>query len=234
MANDNFAGPRRVRATHGLRETPSDPEHELGLAERLRAEYTRQGLLELYGRFVRGDGVLDALMRRVIWRALARRCGAGLRVESGADFKHLETFEIGDDVFIGSQAYLQGRFDGRFVIGSHVWIGPNSYLDSRNLVLGDYVGWGPGAKVIGSTHTGLPVDVPIIQTDLEIKPVHVSEWADIGANAVLLPGVTVGKGAMVGAGAVVTQDVPPFAVVAGVPAEILRLRRSEKEEDERK
>jgi acetyltransferase-like isoleucine patch superfamily enzyme len=139
-------------------------------------------------------------------------------------FKHPETFEIGDGVFVGAAAYLQGRFDGRCAIGNHVWIGPQSYFDARDLALEDYVGWGPGAKVLGSAHTGVPVEDPIIQTDLEIKPVRVEAWADIGTNAVLLPGVTVGKGAIVGAGAVVTHDVPAFAIVAGVPARFLRWR----------
>jgi acetyltransferase-like isoleucine patch superfamily enzyme len=88
----------------------------------------------------------------------------------------------------------------------------------------EYVGWGPGAKVLGSTHTGVPADVPIIQTDLTIKPVRIGAWADIGVNAVILPGVTIGKGAIVGAGAVVTTDVEPFTIVAGVPAKFLRRR----------
>jgi acetyltransferase-like isoleucine patch superfamily enzyme len=78
--------------------------------------------------------------------------------------------------------------------------------------------------VLGSEHTGLPADVPIIATDLTIRPVRIGAWADIGVNAVILPGVTVGKGAIVGAGAVVTQDVEPFSVVAGVPARLLRRR----------
>jgi acetyltransferase-like isoleucine patch superfamily enzyme len=77
---------------------------------------------------------------------------------------------------------------------------------------------------LGSTHTGLPIDVPIIQTDLEIKSVKIEAGADIGMNAVILPGVTVGKGSIVGAGAVVTKNVPPFAIVAGVPARFLRWR----------
>jgi acetyltransferase-like isoleucine patch superfamily enzyme len=105
-----------------------------------------------------------------------------------------------------------------------VWIGPQSYFDARHLTLEEHVGWGPGAKVLGSMHTGLPPDVPIIQTDLEIKPVRVSAWADVGVNAVVLPGVTIGKGAIVGAGAVVTRDVAPFSVVAGVPARFMRWR----------
>jgi acetyltransferase-like isoleucine patch superfamily enzyme len=127
-------------------------------------------------------------------------------------------------VFIGAHAYIQGRFDGTCVIGNHVWIGPQSYFDARNLIIEDYVGWGPGAKVLGSSHTGLPVDVPIVRTDLEIKPVRVETEADIGMNAVILPGVTIGKGSIVGAGAVVTKDVPPYAIVAGVPAKFLRWR----------
>ena len=78
--------------------------------------------------------------------------------------------------------------------------------------------------MLGSAHTAVPVNVPIIQTDLEIKPVRIEAWADIGTNAVILPGVTVGRGSIVGAGAVVTQDVPPFSVVAGVPARVIRER----------
>ncbi len=71
---------------------------------------------------------------------------------------------------------------------------------------------------------GFPADVPIVRTDLEIKPVRIGAWADIGTNATILPGVTIGKGAIVGAGAVVTSDVEPFAVVAGVPAKFLHWR----------
>lgn len=215
---------RVVKAVHGRQEIQPDPEFETGLTESLKASYDAGGLVELYGRFANGDGVIDALMRRAIWRGLARECGARLQVGSGAGFKHAETFEIGKGVFIGAQAYIQGRYDGRCVISDNVWIGPQAYFDARDLVLEEFVGWGPGAKVLGSTHTALPVDVPIVRTDLDIKPVRVRAWADIGTNATILPGVTIGKGAIVGAGAVVAEDVPPFAVVAGVPARFLRWR----------
>ncbi len=215
---------RVLQAVHGRREFRPDPEYEVGLAEYLRSTHDLVCLLELHARFVAGDAAIDQLMRRAIWRAGSRRFGHGVRIGPGVGFKHLETFEIGDNVFIGAQAFIQGRIDGTCQIGDHVWIGPQSFLDARDLVLEDYVGWGPGARVLGSEHTGYPLDVPIIQTDLHVQPVRVKRGADIGTGAVLLPGVTVGAGAIVGAGAVVTSDVPDGAIVAGVPARFLRWR----------
>lgn len=201
-----------------------DPPEELELAADLRQRHEPGGLRELYGHHVSGESEKDAVMRRAIWRALARSFGRGVRVGRGALFVHPETFEIGSGVSIGDQAIIQGRYDGKCVIGDGVWIGPQSYFDARDLVIEAHVGWGPGAKALGSKHTGVPVDVPIIATDLEIKPVRIGAWADVGVNAVILPGVTIGKGAIVGAGAVVTRDVEPFSVVAGVPARLLRRR----------
>jgi acetyltransferase-like isoleucine patch superfamily enzyme len=225
---------RVVQAVHALRETDSDPEFEIGLANYLRDSFSRDALVELYSRFAIGDGIFDVLMRKVLWHSIARQCGNGLSVGSGVGFKHLETFEIGHGVFLGAQAYIQGRFDGRCVIGDHVWIGPQSYFDARDLVIEEHVGWGPGAKVLGSTHTGKPIDLPIIQTNLEIKPVKIEAWADVGTGAIVLPGVTIGRGSIIGAGAVVTENVPPFAVVAGVPARFLRWREGTPVDEKRK
>ena len=215
---------RTVPAVHGRREIVPDPPYERALADGLRERYSAAALQELYGRFTHGEGDFDALMRRAIWRALSRAFGDGVRVGRGVMTVHAETFEIGSGVFIGDQSMIQGRIDGTCTIGDHAWIGPQSYFDARHLVIEEYVGWGPGAKVLGSAHTGIPLDVPVITTDLDIKPVRIGAWADIGVNAVVLPGVAVGKGAIVGAGAVVTEDVPPFTIVAGVPARVIRSR----------
>lgn len=215
---------RTVPAVHARRAVEPDPPFEIGLTDHLRCQLTRPQLSELYGRFVNGEGAFDALMRRAVLRALVRAFGNSVEVNRGVVFRHPETFAIGNGVFLGDHAILQGRVDGTCTIGDHVWIGPQAYLDARDLVLEEYVGWGPGAKVLGSTHTGVPAHRPVIETDLEIKPVRVGAWADIGVNAVILPGVSIGRGAIVGAGAVVTQDVPSLAIVAGVPAKIVRYR----------
>lgn len=201
-----------------------DPDDEVALADELRRSQSRAELVRLASQHAMEDSDEAARMRRATWRALSRRFGHGVAVGRGAIGKHIETFEIGNGVFIGEQAFIQGRVDGRCDIGDHVWLGPQTYFDARDLVIEDYVGVGPGVRVLGSAHTGHPADVPIIQTDLVIRPVRIGAWADIGVNAVILPGITIGRGAVVGAGAVVTRDVPPFAIAVGVPARVRRYR----------
>ena len=216
---------RVVKAVHGLESVAADPPDELAESDELR-KLERDLILERYAAALWIDGLKGQRARRVILRAICKRFGSGVKIGMGVLVLHPHTFEIGDAVFIGSQSFLQGRHDGRCVIGAHTWIGPQSYFDCRDMTFGEYVGWGPGAKVLGSEHTGEPADVPIIQTDLVIKPVHVGDGADIGVNAVLLPGVSVGEGAIIGAGAVVPRDtqIPPYAIYAGVPAKLLRYR----------
>ena len=225
-----MSGTRVILPTHALRAVTPDADYELGLAAHLKATRSPAQLVELYDRFS-GAAEFDVMMRRILWRARVRRLGSGLRIGQDVRFTHPETFEIGDGVFIGDGAQIQGRFDGHCSIGNQVWIGPQSFLDARALVLEDFTGIGPGVKILGSEHTGLPAAEPVIRTDLEIRPVRVGRGADLGVGAILLPGATIGEGSIVGAGSVVTSDVPPFAVVAGTPARFLRWRE-ESEKDE--
>ena len=216
---------REVPAVFGRKEVRPDPVWEWEFAASLKEKYSCVELQAFYARHSAGEGGFDAMMRHIIVRAMCKHAGHGLQIGPNVVFKHPETMELGDAVFIGAQAMIQGRFDGTCKIGNHVWIGPQAYFDARAIELEDYVGWGPGAKVLGSAHTGDPVDAPIIATSLVIKPVRIGFGADIGMNASILPGVHVGANAIVGAGAVVTQDVPEYAIVAGVPAKFLRSRR---------
>src|SRR5580693_6337560 len=162
------SGVRQVAATFGRRELRHDPTWERDFAASLRASETKEQLHDLFARFRAGESAFDAMMRRVIMCAMCKSVGNDLQVGPNVVLKHPETMEFGDCVFIGAQTMIQGRFDGICKIGNHVWIGPQAYFDARNLVLGDYVGWGPGAKVLGSAHTGQPSDQPIITTSLVI------------------------------------------------------------------
>jgi acetyltransferase-like isoleucine patch superfamily enzyme len=216
---------RTVPAVFGSAKVLNDPTWEWDFAAHLKRTHTPLELIALYSRYRSEEGLFEIQLRRVIFRAMCRTAGHGLQIEPEVVLKHPETMEFGNAVFVGAQTMIQGRFDGTCRIGNHVWIGPHAYFDARDLVLEDYVGWGPGAKVLGSSHTAEPVDVPIITTGLSIKPVVIGYGADVGTNATILPGVHVGAHSIVGAGAVVTDDVPQYAVVAGIPARVIRRRK---------
>jgi acetyltransferase-like isoleucine patch superfamily enzyme len=219
------SGTRIVRAVHGLRKVEPDPQFELDMAAHLKEQLTREQLLEAFSDHAYGTNPIDVIMRRVCLRALVKQLGAGANIQKNVSVIHPETFEIGEGVFVGEQTIIQGRSDGRCVIGDGVWIGPQSYFDARDLVIEERVGWGPGAKVLGSEHIGSSNGVPLIQSDLKIAPVRICAGADIGVNSIILPGVTVGREAIVGAGAVLTNDVPGYTTVAGVPARVIRRRK---------
>jgi acetyltransferase-like isoleucine patch superfamily enzyme len=216
--------PRTVAAVFGQAEVRPDPAWEWEYAAHLKHTHSPAELLALFSQYRHAEGAFESQLRRILFRAMCRRCGHGLQVGPGVVVKHPETMEFGDQVFIGAQTMIQGRFDGICNIGNHVWIGPHAYFDARHLMIEDYVGWGPGAKVLGSAHTGDPIELPIIATSLVIKPVVIGYGADIGTNATILPGVRIGAQSIIGAGAVVTGNIPEYAIAAGVPARVTRMR----------
>ena len=217
---------QRQRVVHAERPIAGDPAFEAGLSAHLQELLGRDRILEMYGRFSAGTGPFDGMMRRAIWRALARRFGNAVIVSSGAAFRHLEQIDIGDGVFFGEQCMVQGRYDGTCRIGNRVWVGPYAFLDARALVIGDAVGIGPGARILGAEHAEEPLSRDLIRNDQLVGPVSIGRGALIGTGSIVLPGVTVGAGAIIGAGAVVTADIADGAVVAGVPARVVRMRRS--------
>jgi acetyltransferase-like isoleucine patch superfamily enzyme len=216
---------RLVRPHHAFRAVTGDPRFELEFADHLRRSLDGPALAALLDRFSGGATDFDMTMRRIVWRALGVTLGDGVAIGRNVALRDAAIFSVGSGTRIGDQAVLQGRHDGRCSIGERCWIGPQAFIDGRDLEIGDDVGIGPGSRIMGSAHTGLPEDLPVIATDLETKPIRIEPGADIGANVVVLPGVTVGRGAIVGAGAVVTRDIPAGAVAVGVPARVTRARK---------
>lgn len=153
------------------------------------------------------------------------RLGANTVLEPGILVFHPENIEIGADVYVGHQTILKGYHVNKMIIGDGTWIGQQCFLHSAGgIVIGKHVGIGPGVKILTSAHVLDDVGKPILHAPLACAAVCVEEGADLGAGCILLPGVTIGRGAQVGAGAVVTCNIPEFAVAAGVPARTLRLR----------
>lgn len=118
------------------------------------------------------------------------------------------TVRIGDDVGIGAHTTIHCFSGNRVEIGNRVLIGPYCYI--------------VGAGLYKMERT----DVPIAEQGLDLRGgVTIGDNVWLGARSTILDGVTVGNDAVVGTGAVVTKDVPPFTIVAGVPARIVRNRK---------
>jgi len=208
-----------------FKEVAPDPEFEAHFAEHLRRTLPPEERLALYGRYMRSADRFDAALRRVLLKSLVRRMGDDVQVSNDVEVRNPEVFEIGTHVFISPRVVLQGWWKGRLVIGDNVWIGSHVFIDGKDVTLAGEIGVGPGVTFIGSQHTGEPADVPVFRTDHVVEPIVVGRGVDIGANAVILSGVSIGEHSVIGAGSVVNHDVPPYSIVAGVPARVIRSRR---------
>lgn len=112
-----------------------------------------------------------------------------------------------------------------FCVGENVYIGPYLTLAvgilDKNMILdiGDRVSLGPNVTLLLASHPNNSRLKGILKSPRKIV---IEDDAWLGANCVIMPGITIGKCSIVGAGAVVTKDVPPYTVVAGVPARPIR------------
>jgi acetyltransferase-like isoleucine patch superfamily enzyme len=110
-------------------------------------------------------------------------------------------------------------------IGARVYVGRNCYLGSyAPLKIGDDCGIGAYSYIITANHRFRDATRPVSQQGYESAPVELGQDVWLGCHVVVLPGVTIGNGSVIGAGAVVTKSVPPREVWAGVPAKKVGVR----------
>ena len=159
----------------------------------------------LPGRPTPGWQLANAL-RGLLLRQIFDRCGRDVVAKQGAYFGTGAGIRVGDR--------------------SHV--GQNSRID-HNVTLGDDVVMGPDVVIMTAAHAFDDPAVPVNQQGaLPRRPVTIGNDVWIGTRAVLLPGVCIHDGAVIGAGAIVTRDVAPYAVVGGNPARVVRYRGEKK------
>jgi len=114
--------------------------------------------------------------------------------------------------------------------GTSITIGDNSGIGRDSLIqngvqIGDNVMMGPQCLIYTMNHCFSRVDIPMIQQGIgDIHPVVIGNDVWIGARVTILPGIHIGDGSIIGAGAVVTKDVPQYVIVGGNPAKIIRSR----------
>jgi len=170
---------------------------------------------------------------------LRRRVGSTL-FRIGVHLVHTISNVLGDDIVSRSIRRLVLRLAGAAMdkeamvlggtyvskpanlrLGFHTLLNRNCYLDlEAPVTFGDYSGAGHGATFITTIHDIVPA--MNIGIGMKAEPISICERAWIGANATVLPGVTIGHDAIVAAGTVVVRDVPPNTMVAGVPGRVVK------------
>ncbi len=138
--------------------------------------------------------------RRFCYRLSGMKIGRGSALHTGIRLYDPRHIVIGEDTIIGEGTVLDGR--DQLKIGNHVAVATEVMIYNSEHDLND--------------NDFSPIEAPV----------HIEDYVFIGPRAIILPGVTVGRGAIVAAGAVVTKDVPPYAIVGGVPAKIIGERRN--------
>lgn len=139
------------------------------------------------------------LIRRFIYRIAGVKIGQGGAIHMGTKFYNPGNIRIGKDTIIGEGAVLDGR---------------------DTLTIGDHVDIATEVMIYNSQHK-LDTDNFATVEDTVRAPVVIEDYVFIGPRAIILPGVTIRRGAVVGAGAVVTRDVDAFMIVGGVPAKVI-------------
>lgn len=139
------------------------------------------------------------ILRKLIYKLSGVKIGKGSTIHMWANFFNPKGVVIGEDAIVGDHCFLDGR--DRLIIGSHT--------DIASQVL-----------VYNSEH-----DLEDEWFRARTAPVEIGDYCFIGPRVIILPGVKIGNGAVVAAGAVVTKDVEPFKIVGGVPAKEIGERK---------
>lgn len=175
---------------------------------------------------------IGTAIRMLAWHWLFAKCGSA-RFGTAISFASCHNITVGNNVRIGRACFVTAG-NGKLVLGNNVAVSPACHLAADNglIEIGDYTLIGPGTVVRASNHCFDDLQKPIMLQGHKPGQIIIENDVWIGANCVITPDVHIGQGAIIGAGAVVTHDVVPFAIVAGVPAREIG-KRQQNHQDKR-
>ncbi|SDG00551.1 acyltransferase [Desulfovibrio legallii] len=167
---------------------------------------------------------LGLALRLLAWRWLFARCGS-VRFGTGLTLAGCPHMRLGDNVRLGRGCFVTAT-DGTLVLHHDVALSPCVHVgaDAGRIEIGAHTAVGPGTVIRAANHRIARQDVPIMCQGHVPGQIVIEEDVWIGANCVVTPDVRIGRGAVVGAGAVVTRNVAPFTIVGGVPAKVIGMR----------
>ncbi|GAB6077205.1 hypothetical protein JCM12825_20830 [Desulfurobacterium crinifex] len=182
--------------------------------------------------FINSKGLVFAERGAKVMFGHKIKCGRNLYLMENSLINALsyKGVEIGDNFTLGKGAIIEctgvlRNVGGYLKIGNNVGINHYSYIGAMGeIIIGDNVIMGPGVRILSENHNFDRLDIPIKYQGVTKKKTVIGNDVWIGTNACILAGVKIGDGCVIAAGAVVTKDIEPYSVVAGVPAKIIKKR----------
>lgn len=160
--------------------------------------------------------------------------GKDLIVEDYAEINCLahKGIRFGNRVSVGKFAIIRpsnsygGEIGEGLSVGNHSNIGPYSYIGCSGFIeIGNNVMISPRVSIYAENHVFDNAHIPMKEQGVQRQFVKIEDDCWIAANSIILAGVTIGKGSVIAAGSVVTKDIPPYSVAAGIPAQVIKQRR---------
>jgi len=173
-------------------------------------------------------GRIGRLLRRIYYRCVLAASGARLSVGRNVEIACPHNIRLGEETYLVDGAVLRACGNARLTIGNRFGANGNARIIADNggeILIGACVMVGPNVVIRASNHGAERIDVPMWEQGHTGGRIVIGDDVWIGANAVIVPNVTIGSHVVIAAGAVVTRDVPDYAVVAGVPARVIADRR---------
>lgn len=195
-------------------------------------------------------GALGLLLRSKLYPLVLGRVGRNVVFGQHVTLRHPHKVQIGDNVVIDDQCCLDAKgTDNRGIaIGNGVFVGRNTILSCKNgdIVIGDYANIGFNCEIfsasrvtvgksilmaaytylVGGDHLYDRIDIPVLEQGRTARGIEVGDGVWLGTHVVVTDGSTIGRDAIIGAGAVVVGAVPDYAIATGIPAKVQRDRRT--------
>lgn len=175
-------------------------------------------------------GRTGRLLRRLYWRGRFAACGPTLSIGEHADIACPENIRLGDRIYVDRGFVLRACEGGRIQVGNDFGANGNVRLIADcggEIAIGNLVNLGPNVVIRAADHAFDRLDVPIREQGHTAGRIEIGNDVWIAANVVLVRGARIGDHAVIGAGSVVTGDIPAFAVAAGAPARVIRYRNGD-------
>lgn len=171
---------------------------------------------------------LGIALRLYAYRFLFRACG-NVRIAPHVTWLACGNISLASGVRIGEGCHVTAS-DGSLSLGRNTALSPGVHVsaDGGSISMGEHVAVGPYTVIRAANHRYDRLDVPIMLQGHAAGTIVIEDDVWIAANCTITPNVRIGQGAIVGAGAVVTKDVPAYSIVAGVPAALIGHRKNPK------